>query len=98
MSKITEVQKKIKEKKAQRLLEKENEAAFVTSEKVEINTYGEIVRINGYKFYGKMKVPKEYAPEITRIVEARKAQDRKNKEFLDHGDKRGIVFGKAFRN
>ena len=98
MSKITEVQKKIKEKKEQRITEKKNEEAVLNSERVEVNTQGELVIINGHKFLGRMKVPKDYAPEINRIVEARKNQDRKNKEFLDHGDKRSIVHGKAFRN
>ena len=65
---------------------------------VEIDTEGESVSVNGRKFAGRMKVPKDYAPTINRIVQGRKDQDRKNKEYLDHGDKRAIVHGKAFRN
>lgn len=98
MSKISETQKRINEKKQLRKVEKQNVEAMKNDEMVEINTGQEIVIVNGHKFAGKVMVPKEYSHTIARILQGRKDQDRKNKQYLEHGDKRSIVHGKAFRN
>ena len=67
-------------------------------EYVMIDTKGESVSINGLTFCGKKMVKREYKATIMRMVEKRKQQYQREKEYVDHADKSvGIVSGKVYR-
>lgn len=76
----------------------QNTVPEIPPEEVMVDTKGELVQINGKQFLGHCKVPKAYAQTIESIVQARKRQSQKNKQFKEHIDKFvGNVSGKAYR-
>lgn len=89
MSRIEEVQKIVREKETQKVKVEPQEP-----KEVMIDLRGEEVSVNGIKFVGKRMVPIKYASTVKRILQARLDQRRKEREFIEHPDKRSMVSGK----